>query len=146
MHEASAHVLVGIQTVPGEDRTRVIEKLRERYEVVDLSGNEVAVLHVRHMVGGVAGIEDERLFRFEFPEKPGALLKFLTVLGNRFNISMFHYRNHGSSYGRVLVGIQVPDTEMKAFLKQLAGINYRFWNETDNPAYQKFLTSEALSE
>ena len=137
--EGQAHVLVGIQTTPGEDRGRVIEKLRQRYEVVDLSANEVAVLHVRHMVGGVACIEDEKLFRFEFPEKPGALLKFLTVLGNRFNISMFHYRNHGSAYGRVLVGIQVPDGEMKAFLKDLGNINYRFWNETNNPAYQQFL-------
>ncbi|MBT4163038.1 MAG: threonine ammonia-lyase, biosynthetic [Gammaproteobacteria bacterium] len=139
VREDSAHVLVGIQTRPGEDRTRVIEKLSQQYEVVDLSGNEVAVLHVRHMVGGVAHIDDEKLFRFEFPEKPGALLRFLTVLGNRFNISMFHYRNHGSAFGRVLVGIQVPDREMKAFLKQLANINYRFWNETDNPAYRQFL-------
>lgn len=137
--EGSAHVLVGIQTVPGEDRSRVVSKLGLHYEVVDLSANEVAVLHVRHMVGGVAHIDNEKLFRFEFPEKPGALLKFLTVLGNQFNISMFHYRNHGSAYGRVLVGIQIPDKEMKTFLAQLADIKYRFWNETENPAYRQFL-------
>ena len=135
----SAHVLVGIQTTPGEDRGELIEKLRQRYEVQDLSNNEVAVLHVRHMVGGAADIDDEKLFRFEFPEKPGALLKFLTVLGNQFNISMFHYRNHGAAYGRVLVGIQIPDSEMGAFLGKLAKLNYRFWNETDNPAYHQFL-------
>lgn len=135
----SAEVLVGIQTNPGEDRQRLIRKLERHYRVEDLSANEVAVLHVRHMVGGVAEIENEKLFRFEFPEKPGALLKFLTVLGNKFNISMFHYRNHGSAYGRVLVGVQVPDTEMKPFLAQLSNINYRFWNETDNPAYHQFL-------
>ena len=140
----SAHVLVGIQTTPGEDRGELIEKLRQRYEVQDLSNNEVAVLHVRHMVGGAADIDDEKLFRFEFPEKPGALLKFLTVLGNQFNISMFHYRNHGAAYGRVLVGIQIPDSEMGAFLGKLARLNYRFWNETDNPAYHQFLGSASV--
>ena len=119
----------------------MIGKLSGHYEVSDLSANEVAVLHVRHMVGGVANIADERLFRFEFPEKPGALLKFLTVLGNKFNISMFHYRNHGSAYGRVLVGIQVPESEVDSFDQQLASIKYRFWNETDNPAYRQFLRS-----
>jgi threonine dehydratase len=117
--DGAAHVLVGIQTNAGEDRSRLIDKLSQRYEVTNLSDNEVAVLHVRHMVGGVAKLENEKLFRFEFPEKPGALLKFLTVLGNDFNISMFHYRNHGSAYGRVLVGIQIPDREMPHFIKRL---------------------------
>lgn len=139
VHEGSAHVLVGIQTTAVEDKNRLLNKLQQKYEVQDLSGNEVAVLHVRHMVGGVANIQDEKLFRFEFPEKPGALLKFLTVLGNQFNISMFHYRNHGAAFGRVLVGIQIPNSEMKAFLLTLGSINYRFWNETDNPAYRQFL-------
>jgi threonine dehydratase len=142
----AAHVLVGIQTTPGEDRGELIDKLQSRYEVQDLSNNEVAVLHVRHMVGGAADIDDEKLFRFEFPEKPGALLKFLTVLGNQFNISMFHYRNHGAAYGRVLVGIQIPDSKMGAFLGKLAKLNYRYWNETDNPAYRQFLASEKASE
>jgi len=137
--DGEAHVLVGIQTNAGEDRSRLIEKLSQRYSVTNLSDNEVAVLHVRHMVGGVANIENEKLFRFEFPEKPGALLKFLTVLGNDFNISMFHYRNHGSAYGRVLVGIQIPDREMPQFLKRLKSIGYRYWNETENAAYRQFL-------
>ena len=143
--QGSANVLVGIQTSEGEDKIRLIRKLEKHYQVQDLSDNEVAVLHVRHMVGGAASIENEKLFRFEFPEKRGALLKFLTVLGNDFNISMFHYRNHGSAYGRVLVGIQIPDTEMKRFLKRLESIHYRFWNESDNPAYTQFLGSGAGS-
>lgn len=138
--DGAAHVLVGMQTNTGEDRQRIIEKLRRHYEVEDLSLNEVAVLHVRHMVGGVANIEGEQLFRFEFPEKPGALLKFLSVLGHDFNISMFHYRNHGAAYGRVLVGIQIPKKETKGFLKRLERLNYRYWVETDNAAYRQFLS------
>jgi threonine dehydratase len=141
VHEGDAHVLVGIQTEPGEDRDKLTTKLARKYEVLDLSENEVAVLHVRHMVGGAADIPDEKLFRFEFPEKPGALLRFLNVLGRQFNISMFHYRNHGSAYGRVLVGIQIPDREMKTFVAKLEAINYRYWNESDNPAYRQFLGS-----
>ena len=139
--KAGAHVLVGIQTAADRrDREELIEALRRKYDIVDLSGNEIAVLHVRHMVGGrAAGILDERLFRFEFPERPGALLKFLKVLGSQFNISMFHYRNHGSAYGRVLVGIQVPDSELSRFRQGLSKINYRHWEETGNPAYQLFL-------
>ncbi len=138
--EGAAHVLVGIQTSPNENRETLIDKLSRRYEVVDLSENEVAVLHIRHMVGGVASIAGEKLFRFEFPEKPGALLKFLSVLGNDFNISMFHYRNHGAAFGRVLVGIEIPDNDMKGFLKRLGTLGYRFWNESGNPAYLKFLS------
>lgn len=136
-----AHVLVGIQTAPGlEDRRHLVESLGATYPVVDLSENEVAMLHVRYMVGGRAsGLRDEHLFRFEFPEKPGALMRFLTVLGSDFNISMFHYRNHGAAEGRVLVGIQVPDSDMKVFKQQLANIGYRCWDETDNAAYQLFL-------
>lgn len=137
--QREAHVLVGIQTARGEDRMKLINRLAKKYSVEDLSLNEVAVLHVRHMVGGAAAVNDEKIFRFEFPEKPGALLRFLMVLGNDFNISMFHYRNHGSAYGRVLVGIQIPDREMKAFNRRLKSISYRYWNETDNPAYLQFL-------
>ena len=136
---SQAHVLVGIQTPQGQDRQKLIARLGRKYEVEDLSDNEVAVLHVRHMVGGAASVENEKLFRFEFPEKPGALLKFLTVLGNDYNISMFHYRNHGSAYGRVLAGIQIPDGRMRVFLRQLGEIGYRYWNESGNPAYRQFL-------
>jgi len=137
-----AQVLVGVRTSDdGSDRSELLAKLSKDYSVVDLSDNEVAVLHVRHMVGGrVPGIEDERLFRFEFPERPGALHQFLAVLGQGFNISMFHYRNHGSAYGRVLIGIQIPGRDRKKFEQGLVRIGYRFWEETDNPAYQLFLT------
>jgi threonine dehydratase len=139
--EAGAQVLVGIQTAgDDQDKIDVIEQLKQNYQVVDLSDNEVAVLHVRHMVGGrVSGLSNERLFRFEFPERPGALLSFLKLLGNRFNISMFHYRNHGSAYGRVLVGVQVPDQSLKVFRAVIEKIDYRCWDETDNPAYRMFL-------
>jgi threonine dehydratase len=138
---SGAHVLVGVQTAAGQnDREDLVRILREKYEVVDLSDNEVAVLHVRHMVGGrVAGIANERLFRFEFPERPGALLRFLSVMGADFNISMFHYRNHGAAEGRVLAGIQVPDSQKKVFEQDLEKISYRSWDETDNPAYRMFL-------
>ncbi|XOV86105.1 MAG: threonine ammonia-lyase, biosynthetic [Pseudomonadota bacterium] len=136
-----AHVLVGLQTTPEEsDRADIVARLSKHYAVHDLSDNEVAVLHVRHMVGGRApGMGDERLLRFEFPERPGALLRFLTMLGGDFNISMFHYRNHGSAYGRVLVGIQVPPGDSARFEQSLRGIGYRFWEESDNPAYRLFL-------
>jgi threonine dehydratase len=139
--KAGAHVLVGIQTSSDEkDRAQLLSRLSKKYEIVDLSDNEVAVLHVRHMVGGrSAGLANEKLFRFEFPERPGALLRFLTGLGNRHNISLFHYRNHGSAWGRVLVGVQVPDEEMKTFRQELDEIGFRYWNETDNPAYRLFL-------
>jgi threonine dehydratase len=143
VNEQDAQVLVGVQVAAIEDRRKLVKSLSRRYKVQDLSENEVAVLHIRHMVGGAAQIKNERLFRFEFPEKPGALLRFLNVLGNDFNISMFHYRNHGAAYGRVLVGIQIPQTEMKRFLQKLTGINYRFWNETDNPAYEQFLGNQS---
>jgi len=139
-NKKQARVLVGVQISGGPaGRNRLIESLSKRYEVTDLSSNEVAVLHVRHMVGGRAGVQNEKLFRFEFPEKPGALLTFLEVLGEQYNISMFHYRNHGAAYGRVLVGIQVPDREMANFMKDLKKVGYRFWDETANPAYELFL-------
>ncbi len=136
-----AHVLVGVSTTRDEsDRVELVSRLARHYAVHDLSDNEVAVLHVRHMVGGRAqGMGDERLLRFEFPERPGALLRFLNLLGEDFNISMFHYRNHGSAYGRVLVGIQVPPGELASFKRSLRGIGYRFWEESDNPAYRLFL-------
>ncbi len=139
---AEAHVLVGIQMAAGKDRVALVRELSKRFAVNDLSDNEVAVLHVRHMVGGrSASLPDEELFRFEFPEKPGALLKFLNTLGDGFNITMFHYRNHGSAYGRVLVGIQIPRGQMSNFKKSLKQIGYRHWHESDNAAYRQFLVS-----
>ena len=101
----------------------------------------MAKLHIRHMVGGrVAEIDDEIVYRFEFPERPGALLSFLGKLGGRWNISMFHYRNHGSDYGRVLVGLQVPVSERSEVPQFLDSLNYRYQEESDNEAYQFFLS------
>jgi threonine dehydratase len=137
-----AHVFAGVQ-LDGGDRERhaLVRQLRKGgYPVEDLTDSEIAKLHIRYMVGGRAmGLEDEVLYRFQFPERPGALLQFLTAMGKRWNISLFHYRNHGADYGRVLVGIQVPHgshTEFKAFLDELG---YRFWEESDCVPYKLFL-------
>jgi threonine dehydratase len=110
------------------------------YRVVDMTDDEMAKLHVRYMVGGHArGLEHERLFRFEFPERPGALLRFLQAIGGKWNISLFHYRNHGSDYGRVLAGVQVPPTDAQEFARHLRDLQYAYTEETDNPAYRMFL-------
>jgi threonine dehydratase len=110
------------------------------YVVNDMTDNEMAKLHVRYMVGGHArGIENERLYRFEFPERPGALLRFLQAVGARWNISLFHYRNHGSDYGRVLAGIQVPPSERDEFVLHIDELHYAYTEETSNPVYRMFL-------
>jgi len=110
------------------------------YGVVDMSANETAKLHVRFMIGGVGrALADELVFRFEFPERPGALLRFLQAVGTAWNISLFHYRNHGSDYGRVLAGIQVPKAERQEFLGHLQALGYPYTEETANPAYRTFL-------
>lgn len=141
--ERDAVVFAGVQLREGvEERQTLIEQLRIKgYEVVDMTDNEVAKLHTRYMVGGHAGpqVSDERLYRVEFPERPGALLSFLSQIGTRWNISLFHYRNHGSDYGRVLMGIQVPSADIKAFKALLAGLDFSFVEETRNPVYQLFL-------
>jgi threonine dehydratase len=112
------------------------------FSVRDMTDNEMAKLHVRYMVGGHArGLADERLYRFEFPERPGALLKFLQAIGTNWNVSLFHYRNHGSDYGRVLAGIQVPTETRTDFLLHLNVLQYAYTEETDNPAYKIFLGS-----
>jgi threonine dehydratase len=101
----------------------------------------MAKLHVRHMVGGRApSLANERLFRFEFPERPGALLDFLNAIGNEWNITLFHYRNHGSDYGRILAGIDVPADETEQLEAHLAELGYAHWEESDNPAYAMFLS------
>ena len=110
-----------------------------RLPVVDMTHNEMAKLHVRFMVGGRAPAENERLVRFEFPERPGALMQFLTQLGGRWNISLFHYRNHGAAFGRVLCGLQVPVAEEAEFQRFLVELGYPSSEETDNPAYHLFL-------
>jgi threonine dehydratase len=100
----------------------------------------MAKLHVRYMVGGhTPGLEDELIFRFQFPERPGALLKFLNGLSGSWNISLFHYRNHGADYGRVLAGIQVPAAERAQLRRSLNELGYPYWHESDNPAYRSFL-------
>jgi threonine dehydratase len=110
------------------------------YTVNDMTDNEMAKLHVRYMVGGHArGIENERLYRFEFPERPGALMRFLQAVGTRWNISLFHYRNHGSDYGRVLAGIQVPPSERDEFVLHIDELHYAYTEETNNPVYRMFL-------
>ena len=110
------------------------------YAVQDMTDNEAAKLHVRHMVGGrTLGGKPELLYRFEFPERPGALLRFLSVLGTEWNITMFHYRNHGAAWGRVLVGFEAGEGDRKKLTAYLERVGYRYWEETDNPAYRLFL-------
>jgi threonine dehydratase len=105
-----------------------------------MTDNEAAKLHVRHMVGGRQQVEDEELlFRFEFPERPGALLQFLGELGGDWNITLFHYRNHGAAFGRVLVGFAAGKRDRRRLLQDLRRIGYRYWEETENPAYEIFL-------
>ncbi len=104
-----------------------------------MTHNDTAKLHVRHMVGGRARLPEERLYRFVFPERPGALPDFLSAMGERWNITLFHYRNHGSDFGRVLVGMQVPQGERAQFCEFLSKLGYAYWDETANPAYQQFL-------
>jgi threonine dehydratase len=142
---SKAHVFAGIQLDAGDsERHALVDKLRAAgYPVEDLTDSEIAKLHIRHMVGGrVPGLKDELLFRFQFPERPGALLQFLSSMGKRWNISLFHYRNHGADYGRVLVGVQVPRQSRKAFRASLDKLGYVFWEETDCPAYQLFLGND----
>ncbi|MCP4596471.1 threonine ammonia-lyase, biosynthetic [Neptuniibacter sp.] len=137
-----AIVFAGIQTKAEADRNDLINELQDKqYEVADLTDNEIAKIHVRYMVGGHApeSLENEVIYRFEFPERPGALMNFLSKLGGKWNISMFHYRNHGAAYGRVLVGMQVPEGERDQVGAFLEEIGYNYWEETDNTAYQLFL-------
>jgi len=140
--DSDAQIFVGIKFRDvEEEKEDWIASLREcGYEVLDLSDNEVAKLHLRYMVGGHSGSEQrEILYRFEFPERPGALLDFLSSMDENWNISLFHYRNHGSAYGRVLVGMQVPEGETDAFYTFLEDLGYRYYEETGNVAYQTFL-------
>jgi threonine dehydratase len=139
---SSARIFVGISLHEGSrEKAALLAQLADAgYRVFDMSDDEMAKLHVRYMVGGHAhGLEHERLFRFEFPERPGALLKFLQAIGSRWNISLFHYRNHGSDYGRVLAGVQVAPADAEEFAQHLRELQYAFTEETANPAYRMFL-------
>jgi threonine dehydratase len=136
-----AHIFAGFQIQSRQDGLSLISQLTAAgYEAVDLTDNEMAKLHVRHMVGGHApDVRDERLCRFEFPERPGALAQFLEKLGGRWNVSLFHYRNHGADFGRVLAGFEVVDADMPAFRAFLEELAYPYTPEYDNPAYKFFL-------
>lgn len=137
----NAHIFVGVGLQGGDAQQRAIfDRLSAHFDVIDLTDNELAKLHVRHMVGGKTEmITDERLLRFQFPERPGALLEFLNSLGQNWNISLFHYRNHGAAYGRVLAGLQVPEQDLKKLTVALDELGYWYQDETDNPAFNLFL-------
>ena len=136
-----AHIFVGVATTSRADAKTLISRLtKQGYATAELSENEMAKIHVRHMVGGRAsGVTNERLCRFEFPERPGALMEFLESLGGRWNISLFHYRNHGADFGRVLTGFEITDDEAGAFKTFLDKLGYPYVEETSNTAYDFFL-------
>jgi threonine dehydratase len=139
-----AHIFVGVQTSGSNDEQQLIHDVQEAgFPCLDLSNDELSKLHLRHMVGGrmPAGSGDTRelLYRFEFPERPGALMRFLTSLHPNWNISIFHYRNHGADVGRIVVGVQVPPAELSDWQSFLDGLGYQYVDETDNPAYRLFL-------
>jgi len=138
---SEAQVFVGVQVHDREETQRLVKALRRRdLKTQDFSDNELAKLHIRHLVGGHApSVENEILYRFEFPERPGALMKFLTSMSRGWNISLFHYRNHGADYGRVLVGMQVPPRDKRAFRAFLAKVGYPYYEESRNRAYKLFL-------
>jgi threonine dehydratase len=136
-----AHVFVGVQVHDRKETARLVRSLRNQgLKTLDFSDNELAKLHIRHLVGGhAATVDDEILYRFEFPERPGALLRFLNAMSRGWNISLFHYRNHGADYGRVLVGMQVPARDKRKFRAFLAEVGYPCRDESRNPAYELFL-------
>ncbi len=138
---SAAHIFVGVTTHKHGESQRLVEMLkRHELPALDLTDNEMGKLHLRHLVGGHAPqVQNEQIFRFEFPERPGALMNFLEHMSADWNISLFHYRNHGADYGRVLVGIQVPPVEQQAFRHFLDKLGYAWWDETANPAYKLFL-------
>jgi threonine dehydratase len=136
-----AHIFVGVAMTDPKESAKLVSDLNAQgLPALDLSENEMAKLHLRHLVGGRAPqAEHEVMYRFEFPEKPGALMKFLDTMGHDWNISLFHYRNHGADFGRVLVGMQVPPHEQADFAAFLQNLGYPYWDETQNPAYHLFL-------
>lgn len=138
-HEA--HLFVGMQIARKEDRKVIADEFAEhRFAAIDLSNDELSKQHIRYMIGGHSALaRDEQLYRFEFPERPGALMKFLSSMAPEWNISVFHYRNQGADYSNILVGIQVPPADQRVFEQFLASLGYPYWNESDNPVYALFL-------
>jgi threonine dehydratase len=136
-----AHIFVGLQIANRADATQMAASFTDcGFETIDLTDDELTKLHVRHMVGGRSPLaEHELLYRFEFPERPGALMKFVTSMSPDWNISLFHYRNHGADYGRIVVGTQVPPAEMPQWQAFLDTLGYQYWDESQNPAYKLFL-------
>jgi threonine dehydratase len=136
-----AHIFVGIQTAGrGESKKIAAHFSRLGFRTLDLTHDEMAKLHLRHLVGGRSALAaNERLFRFEFPERPGALMRFVSSMSPNWNISLFHYRNHGADHGRVLAGLQVPLNETRQLTAFLKKLGYRYWDESENPAYKLFL-------
>jgi threonine dehydratase len=135
-----AHVFVGVQVRDRDETGALVASLRDHgLQALDFTDNELAKLHVRHLVGGHCNVQDEILYRFEFPERPGALMKFLNAMSRGWNISLFHYRNHGADYGRVLVGMQVPPQDKRKFEAFLQALGYPYRDESRNPAYRLFL-------
>jgi threonine dehydratase len=139
--EQEAHIFVGVQILNRDDAAEIAATFEAQgFKTIDLTDNELAKLHLRHMVGGRSPLaEHELLYRFEFPERPGALTKFLSCMSPNWNISLFHYRNHGADYGRIVVGMQVPPNEMPELQAFLETLGYQYWNESQNPAYKLFL-------
>ena len=140
-----AHIFVGVQIHDPEDAARIARTFESAgFRTLDLTDDELAKLHIRHLVGGRSPLADnELLYRFEFPERPGALMRFLSSMSPNWNISLFHYRNHGADYGRILVGLQVPPEDMREFESFLALLGYRHWDESRHPAYRMFLAGSA---
>jgi threonine dehydratase len=136
-----AHVFVGLSVKDDEERAALVKSFDAAgFPTVDMTDNAIAKEHVRHMVGGhVRGVHDEVVYSFEFPEKPGALMNFLSVIAGRWNISLFHYRNHGADHGKVLAGFQVPQKQRNEFAKTLEKVGYQFTDVSDDPAYRYFL-------
>jgi threonine dehydratase len=139
--EKEAHIFVGVQIENRADAVQLMETFEAQgLKTLDLTDNELVKLHLRHMVGGRSPLaHHELLYRFEFPERPGALMKFVASISPNWNISLFHYRNNGSDYGRIVVGMQVPPQEMEQWQAFLDTLGYRYWDENKNPAYQLFL-------
>ena len=140
--QKEAHIFVGMQIKNREDAAQIIEYFQENgFKTIDLTDDELTKLHLRHMVGGRSTLaHHELLYRFEFPERPGALMKFVCSMSPNWNISLFHYRNNGSDYGRIVAGIQVPPEEMGEWQAFLDTLGYRYWDENKNPAYKLFLS------
>jgi threonine dehydratase len=143
-----AHVFVGVQVASRAEASEIAANFESHgFRTLDLTGDELGKLHIRHLVGGHSQLaRDERLYRFEFPERPGALMRFLSSMSPNWNISLFHYRNHGADYGRILVGLQVPASDNAEFRDFLVSLGYRHWDESAHPAYRLFLAAGGETE